>query len=181
MIGGGELSGPGKARGSCRGRYHTGASALHASLAWLLPVHQEFDRPKDELWQRHGPKWMSVLTGVLGTTQSFRLCYRHLVAAVSAIIAVADEPNRISALRRELLPVLPVPAGLSAGKLVHMTLFRYARPLRDPASLVRWLAGTEFDVDVDVSEFLLVRERTFPSLDYQILHRWPCRPPAPPS
>jgi hypothetical protein len=65
------------------------APALHASLAWLLPVHQEFDRSKDELWQRHGLKWMSVLTGVLGTTQSLRLCYRHLVATASAIIAVA--------------------------------------------------------------------------------------------
>ncbi len=28
--------------------------ALHANLAWLLPMHQEFDRPEDELWQRHG-------------------------------------------------------------------------------------------------------------------------------
>ena len=30
--------------------------ALHANLAWLLPVHQDFDHPKDELWQWHGPK-----------------------------------------------------------------------------------------------------------------------------
>jgi hypothetical protein len=35
------------------------ARALHASLAWLLPVHQEFGRPKDELWQRHGPSCTS--------------------------------------------------------------------------------------------------------------------------
>jgi hypothetical protein len=61
-----------------------------------------------------------------------------------------------------------------------MTVFRYARPLRDPASLVRWLAATKYHVDVDVSEFLLVRERTFPSLDYEILHRWHCRPSAAP-
>jgi hypothetical protein len=145
--------------------------ALHANLAWLLPVHQEFDRPKDDLWQRHGSEWMTVLTGILGTTGSFRLCYRHLVATDSAIIAVADEPNRISALRRELMPILPVPGSLSAGELVHTTLFRYARPFRDPASVVRWLAATEFHIDVDVSEFVVVRERTFPSLDYEILHR----------
>lgn len=147
------------------------APALHASLAWLLPVHQEFGRPKDELWQRHGPGWMTILTGMLGTTESFRLCYRRLVATDSAIIAVADEPNRISALRRELKPVLRVPGGLSAGDLVHTTLFRYAGPLRDPGSLVRRLAATRFHVDVDVSEVFVVREHTFPSLGYQILHR----------
>jgi hypothetical protein len=155
--------------------------ALHANLAWLLPAHQEFDRPKDELWRRHGPEWMTILTSVLGTTESFRLCCRHLVATDSAIIAVTDEPNRVSALRRELTPILPVPGSLSAGELVHMTLFRYARPLRDPASLVRWLSATEFHVDVDVDELLVVRERVFPSLDYEILHRLALPPPTPPS
>ena len=108
------------------------APALHTNLAWLLPVHQEFGRPKDELWRLHGPGWMTTLTGILGPARGFRLCYRHLVATDAAIIAVADEPNRVSALRRELLPVLPVPGDLSAGELVHMTLFRYVRPLRDP-------------------------------------------------
>ena len=155
------------------------APALHANLAWLLPVHEEFGRPKDELWQRHGSEWMAILTGVLGGTRSFRLRYRHLVATDSAIIAVADEPNRVSALRRELRPVLRVPGGLSAGELVHMTLFRYGRPLRDPASLVRWLATTELGIDVEVNELLVVREHTFPSLDYQVLRRL-ALPPADP-
>ncbi len=156
------------------------APALHTNLAWLLPVHQEFGRPKDELWRLHGPGWMTTLTGILGATRGFRLCYRHLVATDAAIIAVADEPNRVSALRRELLPVLPVPGDLSAGELVHMTLFRYVRPLRDPASLVRWLVTTEFRIDVEVNELLVVRENTFPSLDYQVLRRL-ALPPAGPS
>ena len=156
------------------------APALHANLAWLLPVHQEFGRPKDELWQLHGPEWLTILAGVLGGTRRFRLRYRHLVATDAAIIAVADEPNRVSALRRELLPVLPVPGGLSAGELVHMTLFRYARPLRDPASLVHWLADSEFRIDVAVNELLVVREHTFPSLGYQVVRRL-ALPPADPS
>lgn len=147
------------------------APALHTNLAWLLPVHQEFGRPKDELWQRHGPGWLAILTAAAGTADGFRLCYRRLVATDAAIIVVADEPNQVSALRRELMGVLPVPGGLSAGELVHATLFRYREPLRDPASLVHWLGAAEFQVDVDVSELLVVRERTFPSLDYQILHR----------
>jgi hypothetical protein len=155
------------------------APALHANLTWLLPVHLEFGRPKDELWRLHGPEWMTILTGVVGGTRSFRLRYRHLVATDAAIIVVADEPNRVSALRRELLPVLPVPSDLSAGELVHMTLFRYARRLRDPALLMRWLADSEFRIDVEVTELLVVREHTFPSLDYQVL-RCLALPPADP-
>jgi len=93
------------------------------------------------------------------------------VATDAAIIAVAGEPNRVSALRRELAPVLPVPGALSAGELVHTTLFRYGGPLGHPASLVRWLAATEFHIDAGVSELLVVRETTFPSLDCQVLHR----------
>jgi hypothetical protein len=51
--------------------------ALHANLAWLLPVHQEFDRPKDELWQQYGPRWIATLAEAAGKTGSFCLCYRH--------------------------------------------------------------------------------------------------------
>jgi hypothetical protein len=31
------------------------AHALHANVSWLLPAHQDFGRPKPELWQEHGP------------------------------------------------------------------------------------------------------------------------------
>jgi hypothetical protein len=147
------------------------ARALHANVAWLLPAHQEFDCPKDELWQRHGPQWLAILTGVAAATECFRLCYRRLVATNSAVIAVAEEPNRVSAIRLELVPALRLPGGLSAGELVHTTLFRYARPLRNPQALLQWLAAAEFQVDVVVNELLVIRERVFPSLDYEILQR----------
>jgi hypothetical protein len=153
--------------------------ALHTNLAWLLPAHQEFDRPKDELWQRHGPRWLATLAAVTATTSSFRLRYQRLVATNSAVITVADEPNRLSALRRELLPLLQLPGSASAGELTHITLFRYAQPLHDPSALLRRLAATRFCLDIDVSELLVIRERVYPSLDYQILHRLPLAPTSP--
>lgn len=146
------------------------AHALHANLAWLLPVHQEFDRPKDELWQRHGPRWLTILDSIAGRVQGFPLRLRHLVATDSAVIAVAEEPNPLGALRGELRSALRVPGRFSAGELVHMTLFRYAQPLRDPALLMRRLAAG-LTIDVAVREVLVVRERIFPSLDYEVLHR----------
>lgn len=147
--------------------------ALHTNVVWLLPVHEEFDQHRDELWQRHGAGWVAALANVAGGTANFRIHYQRLVATDSAIIAVAGEPNSLSAFRRELLPILRVPGSLSAGELVHMTLFRYASPLRDPTSLVRWLGATEFDIAVDVNELVVVRELIFPSLGYGIVHRLP--------
>ena len=152
--------------------------ALHASVTWLLPVHQEFGRPKDELWRQHGTSWMAVLAEAASRTGQFRLRYRRLLATNSAIIAVAEEPNAVSALRRELKPCLRVPGGHSAGALVHTTLFRYARPLGAPASLTRWLGSTTIRAETCVSEFLVVRETVFPSLEYEILHRLPLPPSA---
>lgn len=147
--------------------------AMHANLTWLLPVHEEFDQPKDELWERRGPEWVATLTEVAGRTSGFRLWLGQLAATDSAVIAVADEPNPFSALRRTLVPLLRTPGGSSSGDLAHVTLFRYAGPLRDPAALLDRLADLEFRVEVDVRELLVIRERVFPSLDYEVLHRVP--------
>ncbi len=152
--------------------------ALHANLVWLLPAHQEFGHTKDELWQRHGRRWIATLADAAGRTSSFRLNYHRLVATNSAVITVADEPNRLSTLRRELTPLLNLPGSASAGDLAHITLFRYAKPLRDPAALLQWLAATELHLDINVNELLVVQERLYPSLDYQILHRIALAPPA---
>ncbi len=147
--------------------------ALHANLTWLLPVTQEFDRPKDELWQQRGPEWTATLADAASRTSGFGLTFRSLAATNGAIIAVADQPNRLGTLRRELTPLLQLPSSAASGDLAHVTLFRYAAPLRDSASLLRWVAETEFRVDVTVSELLVVKERVYPCLDYEVVRRLP--------
>lgn len=128
--------------------------ALHANLAWLLAVHQDFGRPKDELWDQHGRQWTATLADIAGKTGRFRVRFQRLAATSSAVITVADEPNRLSALRRELIPLLDLPGSASAGDLVHITLFRYAKPLHDPAALLQWLEAAEFRIDIDIGELL---------------------------
>lgn len=147
--------------------------ALHANLIWLLPVNQEFDHPKDELWQRRAPQWLATLADAANRTSGFRLTFRRLAATNAAIIAVADQPNCLSALRRELTPALRLPGRAGSGDLAHMTLFRYAAPFGDPASLLRSVAAAEFRVEVDVSELVVVKERVYPCLDYEIVRRLP--------
>jgi len=82
-------------------------------------------------------------------------------------------------MRRDLIPRLNVPASASAGELAHITLFRYAAPLRNPASLIESIAATEFHLSLEVTELLVIRERVFPSRDYDVLERLPLAP-APP-
>jgi hypothetical protein len=69
--------------------------ALHANLAWLLPVDQDFDRPKDELWQRHSPRWLAILAGTAARTSSFRLHFRRLAAASPQTIAAYRDTLRL--------------------------------------------------------------------------------------
>lgn len=149
------------------------APALHVNVAWLLPVHLEFERPKDELWQRHGADWTAAARRIAAGTSAFRLCFDRLVATDAAIIAVAHEPNPVTALRRELAGALRLGRPLSAGGLVHSTLLRYGGPLRDPARLLQHLTAASIEVQQPVSELLVVRERVFPSLDYEVCDRLP--------
>jgi hypothetical protein len=145
--------------------------ALHTSVAWLLPVHQEFSRPKDELWAEHGPGWVTLLTGILARQRPFRLSFTDLVATDSAVIAVAATPNPVNELRRELRRTLRLAYSMSTGELVHCTLLRYGGALDDPAAFLHRVAGLTVHVDVTVTEIAVVREPVFPSLHNSVLHR----------
>lgn len=146
--------------------------ALHITAVFLLGLYEEFDRPKDELWLEYGAGWLEQLTGLAAQTAPFRLCYRHVVATGAGIIAVADEPNGLSEFRARVRAEIAVPGRLGHSReLVHTTLFRYARPLRDPAGLLGWLAGTRFLAHLEVSELVVARENTYPFSGYDVLRR----------
>jgi 2'-5' RNA ligase len=152
--------------------------ALHISVAWLLGVHEEYARPKEELWARYGPGWLASLATVLGAQPSFSLRLRQLVATDAAVIAVAATPNPVTALRAQLAGALARPGRrpLSRGELVHATLFRYGGPLADPASFLCRVDRAELDIDIAVHEIALVREVLFPSLGYQTIRRFTLTP-----
>src|SRR5215469_4412209 len=136
---------------------------LHTSVAWLLPVGREFSEPKDALWAEHGEDWLKIITVITDSTLPMRLCYRRLVVTAAAIIAVAEEPNPVGGLRRELTAALGLPWPISYGTVgvVHTTLFRYQQPLSDPAGLLRRLEAMPIAIETPVSELLMVRESRF--------------------
>ncbi len=145
--------------------------SLHTTAAFLLPGSAEFDRPKDELWHQNGSRWLAQLEELAAATSRFTLAFRRLVVTDVAIIAVAEEPNGLSAFRRRLLTAMDVPGNSHRYDLVHATVFRYSGPLRDPAALLERAAASDVQVDFDVSEFAVAREHTFPFLGYDILRR----------
>jgi hypothetical protein len=147
-------------------------AALHSSVGFLVPVNQPVAGDKDEIWRRNGARWVAAIEAARRAGPArMRLRYRRLVATDAAIIAVADTPSPITRLRQALAPGLGLPWPLAKGPLVHVSLFRYRQPLRDPAALLRALATLDFTAETEVSELLAVRETTFPSLEYEVLHR----------
>ncbi len=157
--------------------------AMHSSVALVVPVFGDFDQPKDEIWREHGAGWVKIIAGATAAMADghVRLCFRRLVVTDAAIIAVADEPNPIGELRRAVTSALQLPWPVSRGDLVHLTLFRYRAPLADPARLLAMAASRRLAVETSVSEVLLVRETTFPAMDFEVLHRLPLGPRMPPS
>lgn len=147
--------------------------AMHISAAWLLPVHLGLPvAEKEGLWREHGHGWLADIATGLRELRSFRLCYTDVVATDSAIIALAWPTDQVSELRSKLDKRLRLGRAVSAGDMVHTTLFRYAKPLGSPASLFAAMASLEVNIEVQATEFLVVRERVFPSLKRDVLDRF---------
>jgi hypothetical protein len=96
------------------------AAALHCTAAFLIPVFSECE-PKDVIWRRDGHRWADVIaTATLAHDGAICLQFRQLIMTDAAIIAVADQPNAISELRRALVPE---PTEVSELLLVRETVF----------------------------------------------------------
>jgi hypothetical protein len=153
------------------------AAQLHTSVAWLLAVARDFDQPKDEIWQEHGPDWLKAIGAVTDLTAPIRIRWQRLVATDAAIVSVAAEPTPFAEVRRQLVGELDLswPITYSELGVVHSSLMRYRQPLTDPAGLLARLSSLPIDVETEVTELLMVREIVYPTLDYQVLARLPLR------
>lgn len=150
-------------------------AALHLTAVFLLGLYEEFSRPREELWREIGPRWLDQLAALAAVTPPFELHFGQVVATQTGIIAVADEPNGLTAFRcavPAVLAALPGKTGYSR-ELAHVTLFRYQAPLADPARLVHWLAQTTFQAKMQVRDMFVAREHTYPLLGYDVLQPLP--------
>jgi hypothetical protein len=149
------------------------SAALHSTVGFLVPVFRPVDHDKDEIWRQHGPGWLAGIGAAAAESGPLRLSFRRLVATEAAVIAVADVPNPVTGLRERLTAGLDLRWPLTKGPLVHVSLFRYRQPLRDPARLLDLLASIDAAIDTEIGELLVVRETTFPLLEYEVMQRVP--------
>lgn len=152
--------------------------ALHISVAWVLPVHEEFEAAKTEVWERNRRAWVPEIRTVIAAVPEFRLSLDRIVATDSAVIAVAGGGGEVNRIRRELRERLAVPWDICRGDLVHVTLCRYARPPADPGGFRGRAEGTRLALDVPVRRIRLMREDVFPSLRSEVLDSFPLQPAA---
>jgi hypothetical protein len=145
--------------------------ALHATIGFLIPPLVQADRP-DEIWRQHGAQWLTGITAAAAAEPGpLRLSFRRLIATDAAIVAVAGAPNPVTDLRSRLTAGLDLLWPLTKGPLVHVSLFRYRQPLRDPGRLLATLGAMDFALETEIDELLVVRETTFPLLEYEVVHR----------
>lgn len=154
--------------------------ALHVSVAWLLPVHEQFTQGKEALWSERGAAWWEAACQVLTRLGSFTLRYGDIVATDSAIIALAEPGDVLRRVRTELSAALGLPWDLFRGDLTHTTMFRYGQPLADPGGLLSCLHETALGIEFPVEEVYLVREDVFPSLRAEVLASIRIAPPITP-
>ena len=147
--------------------------ALHINVAWLLPVHESSAPSKSAVWEANKERWNFEVEHALAGTGRFVLTFRSVIATDSAVIAVAEPAAEVNRFREILAETLAVPWDICRGDLVHSTIFRYARPLEEPAELLSRLAGIRLSAEVSVEEIILVREKKFPSLEFDVLRNYP--------
>jgi hypothetical protein len=148
--------------------------AMHVSVAWLLPVHLQLSpAEKEDLWAARARDWLSGIATELAGLRRFRLRYSHVVATDSAVIALAWPTGQVNELRTKLAGQLRIAEDVSPGDLLHTTLFRYPGPAGSPRALLAAVASLDIQIEVAVTEFLVIRERVFPALERDTLHRFP--------
>jgi len=151
--------------------------SLHVSLGAFLFVREDYAEPKERLWARHGRQWLQDLVPLLGPVPAFTLSYRGAVVTDSAVIAVADCPKEVEAIR-EAVTRLRSASGLDGAQptIVHTTLFRFGAALRNTAALLEATKRILVDARFRVQEIVVTREELYPSLVTKDLSRLPLAP-----
>ncbi|HVA05507.1 MAG TPA: hypothetical protein VNG12_02080, partial [Acidimicrobiales bacterium] len=113
------------------------AGSLHVSVAFLLFVRRDYAEAKESLWASHGSRWIADLTSFLETVQPFTLSYERVLVTDAAVLALADWPPALDAIR-DVVAALRSACRLDDAQpsIVHTTLFRFGEGLRNPAGLL---------------------------------------------
>ena len=96
------------------------------------------------------------------------------MATDSAVVTLARPTEPVNRIRRMIRERLRLPSETrNEADLVHTTLFRYRGPLSDPEKYLAMLGGTTAYATAEVDELVVSRELVYPSLETEVLARFP--------
>jgi 2'-5' RNA ligase len=151
------------------------AEVLHMTVLVLLAATRE-KAALDHTWARVGPRCTEAGARLCASLDVIPVEWSTVRAFDKAIVLVGDAHARLQTLRADVVDAISEPAFQpSPPQLAHVTLFRYAD--LDPR-----LAGFEMrcePIKTDMREIKLVREKRYPSLELDVLRRWPLNSVAP--
>ncbi len=148
------------------------APTMHVSVAPLLGVRQDYDRPKELIWEDFGDVCVENLRTIAAGCEEFEIKYTGVVATDTAIIAVANDEGQLGRLREKIFERLPLPENRSIANvdMIHTTLFRYPTQLKDVGRLLDTVAAVAPEVALmTVSNLVLSKECVYPSLESRVL------------
>lgn len=151
--------------------------SLHVSVAIFLSVRKDYELPKDAIWARWGPSWVSGIKELAGHLAPFEVRFRTVRVTDAAVVAVAEPVTEIETLRAGVNELV-AGAGLSTAQpsIVHCTLLRYGTSDLDLDRLTRAAQGVELRTTTVATTLVLSKELVYPSLVNERLERIDLRP-----
>ena len=153
------------------------SQALHVSVATLLGARETFVESKEAIWRSEGERCLDELHELAAVTIPFQVIFTDLMLTQTALIAVAADDGGMETLRRTMhsrISILQRWRG-KRRRIVHTTLLRFKRQASLDDGVFRAVASVPVDIGFKVEEFVVRKERVFPSLRSDVLGVYPFR------
>jgi hypothetical protein len=148
--------------------------SIHVTLYPLVPVPGDFDR--DKHWRAVKEGALGILRRLCADAPALTLRYHRLIVMPAGIVAAAeDATGLVSAIRNEVLRLLPPPPGRShvPYDLIHTTLARYGSTDPIDRSHVDAVNTQPVAVEARVDRIRLFQETLFPCIEGEELETFP--------
>ena len=144
--------------------------SLHISIAWILATRVQYDQSKDQIWKNIESECYAKLERISKSFSEYTVHFKNVVATDTAIILTAKDNGETAEIRKMILNQLPIPEMTNNNsQIIHTTLFRYARPLKDPASFLKQISNIQLDLPIKINSMSIRKELIYPSIKSELL------------
>ncbi|MFA6007192.1 MAG: hypothetical protein WC784_00915 [Candidatus Shapirobacteria bacterium] len=144
--------------------------SLHISIAWILATRVEYDQSKSQIWRNIENECYSKLEKISKSFPEYTVHFQDVVATDTAIVLIAKDNGETAEIRKMILDQLPIPQETNNNsQIIHTTLFRYARPLENPAIFLEQISNIKIDLPIKIDSMSIRKELIYPSIKSKLL------------